>query len=148
MQHNFSAIVLPHITDCVSVFGGVDKKHLKNFPQPLVLQKGYYKSQTILISTEFYKNLIANCREKLWKRKNTFLQTWFLFDSLVQPRSWEVDPHQQIPLVSKNSAFSQFSAWENKDCNAAYSLSFCCEFITWTIRCLFWYWNTLLVFLA
>ena len=35
-----------------------------NFPQPLVLQKGYYTSQMILISTEFYNNLIAKCREK------------------------------------------------------------------------------------
>ena len=57
-------------------------------------------------------NLRAKCWEKVCKRRNTFLQIWFLFNSPIQPRSWEEDPHQQILLVCRISTYSQIAAWE------------------------------------
>ena len=75
MQHIFNANVLPHSTYCVSVYVGVPKKHL------MKLQESYYTSHMILISTEFYNNLIATCWEKICKRRNTFFKIWFLLDS-------------------------------------------------------------------
>ena len=71
------------------------KSTSRKIHQLLVSQKGCYTSQTILISAEFYENPITKCWEKLWKRRNTFLQIWFLFDRSIQARSWEKDPHQQ-----------------------------------------------------
>ena len=73
-----------------------------NFLQPLVLWKGYCTSHTILISTEFYNNLIAKCWEKVWKRRITFLPIWFFFDSPMQQRSWEEHPHQPVCFKISN----------------------------------------------
>ena len=39
------------------------KRTSRNFPQPLVLQKGYYTSQTILVSSEFYNIWLQNAEK-------------------------------------------------------------------------------------
>ena len=57
------------------------KSTSRSFPQTLVLQKGYYTSQTILTFTEFYNNLVAKCWEKLWKPRKHSCR--FVYSSTV-----------------------------------------------------------------
>ena len=62
MRHIFNAIVLPHITYCVSVYGGVPKKHLKKLSSAISLAK---RLLHVTDDTDFHRflhnNLIAKC---------------------------------------------------------------------------------------
>ena len=64
MRHVFEAIVLPRITFCVSIYGGVPKNTPRSFPQPLFLQKvtTYHRRYWFLqnFTTIWFQNVEKN----------------------------------------------------------------------------------------
>ena len=101
-RHIFNAAVLPHITFCVSLYGGVPKKHLKKLSSAVSLAKGLLH---VTNDTDFYRNLQQSDCKMLRKIMETEKHILAYLIPLRQPYATEKlsgRPPPTNPVGSQN----------------------------------------------